>query len=158
MTGSLWPSVVDALVDAMRGADLGGAVVFDGPPPVDDSSPLAVAVGLATPEDAGQSAGSTRQSWRDAGPAPFAAREESGMVRCTAWAFSGDDWDFRSLRAAVADLMDAIHGGLAAVAPLGLAQITDLRLADEATWVQDQTPTGTTVEAMFAVAYRAIIT
>ena len=156
MIGSLWPHVTDALVGGLRAADLGAAVVFDGPPPVDDATGLGVSVGLASPDDAEQSAGTTRQVWRDAGPAPFAARQENGTVRCTAWAFAGNDWDFATLRGQVAALLDGIQDGLAAISPLGLAQVTDLRLADEITWVQSQTPTGTTVEAMFAVAYQAV--
>lgn len=157
MTASLWPAVVDALVSTLTAANLDG-VVFDGPPPADDSTMLGVAIGMATADDVEDAAGTTSQTWRDAGPAPQAAREERGTVRCTAWAWSGDDWQFAARRAQLAGLLDDISDTLAAVTPMGLQQIVDLRLADSITWVQTQSKGGTTVEAMFTVAYTAIVT
>lgn len=152
---SLWPLVVDELVDVLSAAGLAG-VVFDGPPPADDATALAVSVGMPTETDADSVSGRVSQVWRDAGPAPFANRQESGEVRCTAWAWTGDDFTFRALRASLAGLLDDISDALGAVTPLAIPEITDLRVLDSVEFVQRSDERGTTVEAMFTIAYQAV--
>lgn len=152
---SLWPLVVDELVDVLSAAGLAG-VVFDGPPPADDATALAVSVGMPTETDADSVSGRVSQVWRDAGPAPYANRQESGEVRCTAWAWTGDDFAIRALRASLAGLLDDISDALGAVTPIGIPEVTDLRVLDSVEFVQRSDERGTTVEAMFTVAYQAV--
>lgn len=152
----MWPAVLDAVVDVLAVADLGGARVFDGPPPVDDATLLGVAIGMPTPDGAEDTSGTVEQVWEDAGPAPFAHRKETGEIRCSAWAWTGNDYDFRSLRAGVSALLDDIHVALAGVDPLALPQITHLQVLDGIDWVQRQDERGTTCEAMFRLAYEAV--
>lgn len=156
MTACLWPALVDGLVDVLT-SELSGVVVFDGPPPATDATTLGVAVGLANPST-DEYAGVARQVWRDVGMVPDTARQETGEVRCTAWAWTGDDFAFRGLRSRVSGVLDDIHAALASISPVGLSQITDLRLMDSVDWVQTQDASGTTVEALFKVAYSAIVT
>ena len=152
----MWTTVVDAVVDVLAAADLGGAAVFDGPPPIDDASLLGVAVGMADTGD--DTSGMVSQDWRDAGPAPIAHRQESGVIRCTAWAWTGNDFTFRALRAGVAALLDDVHTALASVAPLGLPEVVGLQVLDDVEWVQRQDERGATCEAMFRLSYTAIFT
>lgn len=156
MTGSIWPQVVDAVLDVLDSAPLGGARLFDGPPPVDDASPLGVAIGMPGPVDGQDISGQTEQTWRDAGPAPFANREETGSIGCTAWAWTGNDFAFRTLRANVRGLLDAITDALAAITPLNLPTVIGLQLHSRIEWVQRQDERGTTVEAMFRITYAAV--
>lgn len=152
----MWPAVVDAVADVLAAADLGGARVFDGPPPADDATLLGVAVGMPTPDGGEDTSGSVEQVWEDAGPAPVAHRKETGVIRCSAWAWTGNDYDFRTLRAGVSALLDDVHDALSAITPLDLPQVTNLQVLDGADWVQRQDERGTTCEAMFRVAYEAV--
>lgn len=158
MTGSLWPAVVDALVDTLTAASItGDPVIFDGPPPADDASPRGIAVGMPSPTDVEEASGTVRQEWRDAGRWPDAGRSESGTIRCTAWAWTGDDWTFRALRSDVEALLSGIHAAVGATSVLGLEQVYDLRCMESVEWVQKQDTSGCTVEALFTVAYQARI-
>jgi hypothetical protein len=152
----MWPVIVDAVVDVLAAADLGGARVFDGPPPADDATALGVAIGMPTPDGGEDTSGSVEQVWEDAGPAPIAHRKESGVIRCSAWAWTGNDYDFRALRAGVSALLDDVHTALAAIDPLVIPQVTNLQVLDAADWVQRQDERGTTCEAMFRLTYEAV--
>lgn len=156
MTASMWPAVVDAAVGILTAADLGGARVFDGPPPADDATLLGVAVGMPTFDGGEDTSGRVEQTWEDAGPAPIAHRRETGFIRCSAWAWTGNDFDFASLRSGVTTLLDAVWTALAAVPNLGLTEVVGVQILDEAEWVQRQDERGTTCEAMFRIAYVAV--
>lgn len=156
MTASMWPNIVDAVTDVLSAADLGGAVVFDGPPPIDDATRLGVAVGMPSPDTGEDTSGDVSQEWEDAGPAPLAHRREAGTIRCSAWAWTGNDYTFRALRASVAGLLDDIHAALASITPLGLPEVLGLQVLDSAQWVQRQDERGTTCEAMFTITYLAV--
>ncbi len=156
MTASMWTAVADAVTDVLSAADLGGAVVFDGPPPVDDATRLGVAVGMPSPDTGEDTSGDVSQEWEDAGPAPLAHRRETGTIRCSAWAWTGNDYTFRALRASVASLLDDIHTALASITPLGLPEVLGLQVLDSAQWVQRQDERGTTCEAMFTITYLAV--
>lgn len=158
MAVSLWPTVVDKLIDIWSALTItspgGGTIaVCDGQPVgwQDITHGLAVGVDGAYPEG---NSGRFEQEWRDAGPAPFAARDETGEIVCTLWRTTGDT-GMRALRAGVfadlATLWDAVD-------EIGVidARLVDLRLI-QGDPMQAQTPAGALFELPFRLSYHAVI-
>ena len=151
-TASMWAATVDALLVAFAGATT--VPVFDGIPVTYAELPLGVAVGVDGAYDNGTS-GEFRQDWRDAGPAPWAHRDETGEIACTIWAQNGGD-DLAALRTQVFDLLTALSAVIHTVNTL------DPRLVDahilRGDPIQRRTSGGVVCEVAFRVAYRAIFT
>lgn len=159
MAVSLWPVVVDRLIDVWAALGIvspdgrGTIVVCDGQPVgwQDIAHGLAVGVDGAYPEG---NSGRFEQEWRDAGPAPFAAREETGEVVCTLWRTTGDT-GMRALRSGVFADLQAVWDAVASVDVLD-SRLVDLRLT-QGDPVQQQTSAGALFELPFRVRYRAVI-
>jgi|JI10StandDraft_1071094.scaffolds.fasta_scaffold10709_9 hypothetical protein len=160
MPASMWPVVVDSLIRIWGGLGLVGpdgaaTGVHDGAPVGWDQMLSGVAVGVDQAYDDGNS-GHFEQSWRDAGPAPFAAREETGEVVCTLWRQSGDDL-MAPLRAAVFDDLESLWDAIATVSVLDPTgnRVTDVHVS-RGDPVQRRTTAGCLVELPFRVRFRAI--
>lgn len=152
MTASVWGDVASALIEVFGGVS--DVPVFDGLPVTHESLPGGVAVGIDPASDEGM-AGESRQEWRDAGPAPEAARKESGEVLCAAWAVSGDD-DMAGVRSrafgSLSLCMDEAHK----ITSLGLGPLTSVGLS-RLMVIQRRTSAGVICEVQFKVSYEAII-
>lgn len=153
MTAALWPAVAAGLVQAWTPATTWP--VFDGQPLTYASLECGVAVGI-NPEIE-QTSGGFRQEWRDAGPAPFAARQEAGTVRCSIWRLTGDSNGIAAARAEVFAVLDALVDASAAVTPVGVPALTSLLPVTSAEVLQQLTEDGTVVELTFTVAYSGLV-
>lgn len=153
MTASLWPAVVSGLVAAWTPATTWP--VFDGQPHTYAALPHGVAVGI-NPE-VEQTSGGFSQDWRDAGPAGFAARQETGTVRCSIWSQTGDADTIPARRSEVFAVLDALVAACATITPVGVPALTSLLPATTAEVLQQLTPEGTIVELVFTVAYAGLV-
>lgn len=158
MTVSLWPTVVDRLVDVWTALEIpspyGGTIlVCDGQPVGWQDIPHGVAVGVDGAYPEGNS-GSFEQTWRDAGPAPFAGRDETGEIVCTVWRTTGDT-GMRALRAGVFEDLDALWDAVAGIDTVDV-RLADLRIV-RGDPMQQQNPRGALFELPFRVRYRAVI-
>lgn len=153
MTATLFTQVTDALVSVLS-ASL-SVDVFDGRPRTLDDKRTGIAVGVDSNLRGDDAAATLRQVWREAGPAPFAHRDESGELVVSVWSQSGDD-DFKPHRDAVASILDDVFEALAPVTTLGIPELIDLQILDSANIYQLRTDYGVVVEATFRVAWRGI--
>lgn len=152
MTAALWPNVVTGLVSAWTTAT--DWPVYDGKPLTWDSLDRGVAVGVEAALEDGQS-GALRQSWRDAGPAPFAAREETGTVTCALWAQDGGQ-DMAGLRADLWACLDDIIDVAVQITPLGIPALTTVTPLATARPLQRWHPKGMFVAVEFDLAYTGL--
>lgn len=155
----MWGSVAGALVQVWSGLGLtvdGTPVaVWEGQPLGWDEMPCGVAVGVDAAYVDGNS-GEFEQSWRDAGPAPHAAREETGEVVCSLWVSSGDD-DMAAVRTAAFALFDALWAAIADITtldPSGNRVVSAWLARADPMLVRRQ---GCIVEIPFRLRYRAVI-
>lgn len=158
MSVSLWPVVVDRLITVWSALTItspgGGTIlVCDGQPVgwQDITHGLAVGVDGAYPEG---NSGRFEQEWRDAGPAPYAARQETGEIVCTLWRTTGET-TMSALRTGVFSDLAAIWDAVASVAVID-ARLVDLRIM-QGDPMQQQTPAGALFELPFRLRYVAII-
>lgn len=155
----MWPTVVDNLMRVWVALDLSGpdgapVQVWEGQPYGWDEMRAGVAVGVDGAYTDGNS-GEIEQEWRDAGPAPWANRQESGLVVCTCWYSSGDD-DMAAVRTAAFGLLDQLWQAVCDVDSLDPAgqRVT-------AAWIERADPmlrrqNGVLVEIPFRLRYRAV--
>ena len=153
MTAALWPAVVSGLVQAWTPATTWP--VFDGQPHTYARLEAGVAVGINP--DIEQNSGGFRQEWRDAGPAPFSAREETGTVRCSIWRQTGSSDGIAACRDEVFTVLDALAAASASVTPVGVPQLTTLLPVTSSEVLQQLTEDGTVVELVFTVAYTGLV-
>ena len=154
MTASLWPDVVAGLISAWTQTT--SWPVFDGQPHTYDRLEQGVSVGINP--DVEQTSGGFRQEWRDAGPAPFAARQETGTVRCSIWRQTGNATDITDCRQQVFAVLDALVAATAGITPVGVPALTSLIPVTSAEVLQQLTADGTVVELVFTVAYTGLVT
>jgi hypothetical protein len=114
-----------------------------------------VAVGVDGAYTDGNS-GDFEQSWRDAGPAPDARRDETGEVVCTVWWSTGED-DMAAARSGAFAILDALWDAISTIWPLD----PDANRVGSA-WITRADPmmrrqNGCLVEIPFRLRYRAVI-
>lgn len=154
MTAALWPSLVSGLVSAWTASAPAGWQVWDGKPLTWDQLERGVAVGVEAALEDGQS-GSVRQEWRDAGPAPLAARQESGSVTCAMWIQDGGE-DIAGLRSQLWDCLTVLTGVAIQIEPLGVDGLTWVSCLSQARPLQRWMSDGCLVAVEFDVAYSGL--
>lgn len=159
MPAAMWPTVAGSLHTlwsqlGLTLADSTPVGVWEGRPYGWDDMLAGVAIGVDGAYVDGNS-GEFEQTWRDAGPAPDAHREETGEVVCTLWVSSGED-DMATVRDAAFGILDALW---AAVDDIGSLDPTGNRVVS--VWIARADPmlirqAGCLAEIPFRLRYRAV--
>lgn len=149
---SLIADVIDGLYDTWT-ADSGlsalGVQLRDGEEPSTRSDPLELWVGGTGLDDDDTEAASSSRSWAHASAASDV--DETVIVTCAAWAWSGDP-DLRTQRRAASDLLDAaaavVRNSTLGLAPrVAWCEVSDVQLRQ----IQDQAGSA----AVFTFSVRA---
>lgn len=154
MSAALWPEVTSALVSLWQNVTT--VTVYDGMPLTYGRMTEGIAVGVSVTEDDGSS-GDFSQEWRDAGPAPYAKRMETGSIKCSLWVQRGDSNAIAACRTRVFEILALITNAAADFGQLNVSGLTSLTPVVMARPTQLLTDDGTYVELQFTVTYAGIV-